>query len=131
MPRLIRWPETTLSLGTLLLSTGTLVCCALPVLLVSLGLGAAVAGLVSNAPWLVTLSQHKTWLFTGTAALLAAGGWFIRRPGRACPSNPVLARACAMADRWNRRLWWTAVTIWAIGAFTAYLWVPLLQLING
>lgn len=54
-----RWRETALSLGTLFLSTGTLLCCALPILLVSLSLGAAVAATIDTAPWLVTLSQHK------------------------------------------------------------------------
>ena len=38
------------SLVTLLLSGGTLICCALPILLVSLGLGTVVASLTSALP---------------------------------------------------------------------------------
>jgi hypothetical protein len=131
MKSVARWRETALSLGTLVLSTGTLLCCALPILLVSLGLGAAVAGIIGAAPWLVTLSWYKAWLFTGTAALLIAGGFFMRRPSRVCPTDPDLARACAAADRWNRRIWWLAVGIWTTGVFMAYLWLPLRQLANG
>ena len=52
-----RWPESSLSAFSLLFAGGTLVCCALPSLLVSLGLGSTVAALVGAAPWLVTLSQ--------------------------------------------------------------------------
>jgi hypothetical protein len=130
MKLVARWRETVLNLGTLVLSTGTLVCCALPVLLVSLGLGAAVAGMIGAAPWLVTLSQQKAWLFAGTALLLIASGLLIHRPGRACPPDPELARACAAADRWNRRVWWLALGIWGIGTFMAYLWLPLRQLMN-
>jgi hypothetical protein len=126
-----RWRETALTLGTLFLSTGTLLCCALPILLVSLGLGAAVAGMISAAPWLVTLSQHKAWMFAGTGMLLAAGGWFIYRSGRACPTDPDLAHACAMADRWNRRVWRFALSIWLIGTFMAYLWLPLRQVLDS
>ena len=126
-----RWRESALSIGTLFLSTGTLLCCALPILLVSLGLGAAVAGMVGAAPWLVTLSQHKAWLFVGTAVLLAAGGALIYRPGRTCPTDPELACPCAVADRWNRRVWWFALGIWAIGTFMAYLWLPLWKFINA
>jgi len=37
----------------------TLVCCALPILLVSLGLGAVSASLFANLPFLVTLAQYK------------------------------------------------------------------------
>lgn len=124
------WRETALSFGTLFLSTGTLLCCALPILLVSLGLGAAVAGMIGAAPWLVTLSQHKAWLFAGTSLLLAGGGWLIHRPGRVCPTDPELARACARADRWNRRMWWSALSIWAFGTFMAYLWLPLRRVLG-
>ena len=34
-------------------------CCALPILLVALGMGSAVAAMVSALPWLVTVSQYK------------------------------------------------------------------------
>lgn len=131
MQPIYRWRETALSLGTLFLSTGTLLCCAQPILLVSLGLGAAVAAMIDTAPWLVTLSQHKAWMFAGTGLLLVAGGGFIYRPGRACPTDPELAHACAMADRWNRRVWWFALSIWVIGTFMAYLWLPLRQVLNS
>jgi hypothetical protein len=43
----------------------------------------------------------------------------------------VLARACARADYWNRRFWWIAGTIWTLGAFMAYLWLPLIQLLEA
>jgi hypothetical protein len=49
-----------LSFLSLFTSFGTLLCCALPSLLVLLGLGATVASLLSAAPWLVSLSHHKT-----------------------------------------------------------------------
>jgi hypothetical protein len=40
-------------------TSGTLLCCALPITLVTLGLGASVATMASAAPWLITLSQYK------------------------------------------------------------------------
>jgi hypothetical protein len=49
---------------------GTLLCCVLPVLLVSLGLGTAVASLTSSAPWLVELSRHKEWIFAASFLML-------------------------------------------------------------
>lgn len=113
---------------SLLTTTGTLVCCALPMALVGLGFGAAVAGLTSTLPWLVTLSQYKAWVFIGSAAMLALAGWLVHRPGRACPADPVLAERCARLDHWNRRVWWGGVVLWAVGLFTAYLFLPLKQL---
>lgn len=47
---------------TLFLSSGTLFCCALPILLVSLGFGATAASLIYNVPGLVLLADHKLWV---------------------------------------------------------------------
>jgi len=51
------------SLASLFASSGTLVCCALPALLVALGAGAVLSSLVSVFPQLVWLSEHKEGLF--------------------------------------------------------------------
>ena len=74
-----RLNEGTVTFLTLLTSTGTLVCCALPIMLVTLGLGSAVVGLTGAFPWLVTLSRHKAWVFAVSALLLAIGGWMLYR----------------------------------------------------
>lgn len=109
----------------LLASTGTLVCCALPILLVSLGLGAAVAGLVDQFPWLPALTRHKVWVFGAAAVMLAAGLAVTYRPGRACPADPARARACERLDRINRVLLWAGVGIWTAGFAAAYLSLPV------
>ena len=60
---------------TLFASAGTLVCCALPIALVTLGLGAALSSLTSSFPVLITLSQYNqlvagvTVSVTGTSLL--------------------------------------------------------------
>lgn len=94
--------ESAVSLVTLASSAGTLVCCALPILLVSFGMGAAVVSLTSSAPWLITLSEHKPWVFGISFLMLVVCGWSIYRPGRSCPSDPHLALTCRRADRVNR-----------------------------
>ena len=111
-------------------SLGTLLCCALPLLLVTAGLGSAVAALTSTAPWLVTLSHYKAWTFAVSAAALVLAGWALYRPGRSCPTDPVLAQGCARTDRWSRRMWWGSIVIWAGAAFVAYLWLPLQQVLS-
>lgn len=84
-------------------SSSTLMCCALPILLVTLGLGAVSATLFESLPFLVTLAHHKAWMFMGSAGLLGLAGWALYRPGRVCPVDPDLAQKCEMAHRWNRR----------------------------
>ena len=52
-------------------SFSTLICCALPSVLVLLGMGTTVASLLSGAPWLVSLSRHKIWTFGIAGTLIA------------------------------------------------------------
>jgi len=116
--------------GWLLLftSTTTIICCALPILLVSIGFGAVSAAMFSNMPFLVDLAQHKIWLFAGSGALLLLAGWALFRPGRSCPVDPVLAAKCEAADHWNRRLLSLSAGLWVLGFIAAYLSLPLLEL---
>lgn len=107
-------------------STGTLVCCALPIMLVSIaGLGAFVASMTSNFPVLVELSLHKEWVFGLSGVMLVVSGWMVWRPGRSCPRDPALARWCNTFQRWNRRVVSASAVIWDIGFFAAFLALPL------
>ena len=122
-------PETKLDTAVnslaLFATTGTLVCCAVPILLVTLGTGATVATATSNFPILITLSQHKAFVFAASGLLLGASAWLLYRPNRACPVDPILADYCHRAQLWNRRLLWGSVIVWGVGFFAAYLLLPL------
>jgi mercuric ion transport protein len=111
-------------------STTTLVCCALPIILVTLGMGAVSAALFSNLPFLADLARHKVWFFSGSFILLALAAWTLYRPGRTCPVDPVLARRCLSADKWNRRFLWSGGAIWSVGFAAAYLALPILEWID-
>ena len=102
-------------------SVGTLLCCALPIMLVSLGMGAVVAAMATNLPFLITLSLYKTWMFAGSGLLLLLGGWLLYQPGRTCPTDPELAILWTKAHMWNCRLYWISVGIWCVGFFFAYI----------
>ena len=117
--------QNTISWLTLFTSTGTLICCALPILFVMLGLGATVAAVTSTVPFLVTLALHKSWVFAGSGLMLAVSGWLLYRPGRTCPSDPELGRLCDRAQRWNRRIHGVSAAIWGVGFFAAYLALPI------
>ncbi len=117
--------ETGLSWLALFAAGGTLICCALPIILVTLGLGATVAAFTSSFPLLIAISQQKVWVFIGSGALLLVSGWLMYRPGRSCPADPGLARECARTQLWNRRIYWSAAVIWGVGFFAAYLALPL------
>ena len=101
-------------------TTATLTCCALPILLVTLGFGAVVASAAGAVPLLVTLSMYKGWMFAVSGLLIAAAAWAIYRPGRACPADTELAAACATADKWNRRFIRISGAMWIVGFVAAY-----------
>lgn len=107
---------------TLLASTGTLVCCVLPAVMVSLGAGAALAGLVTAVPQLVWLSAHKALVF-GIAGgmLLLSGGLLWRARTIPCPADPRLARACRQLRRWSVGLWISAAVMTSAGALFAFV----------
>jgi mercuric ion transport protein len=120
-----------LSFLSLFTSLGTLLCCALPSLLVLFGLGATVATVLSEVPWLVTLSHHKQWVFIA-AGLLITGNFVyvyvvapkLQMKNGACDrNNPA---ACQTASRFSRIVLWCSAGLYLVGCFTAYILGPLL-----
>lgn len=112
---------------SLFASTSTLLCCALPALLVTLGLGASLAGFVSAAPWLVALSKYKVWLFMGSGVLLAGAGWLTwRARSLPCPVDPAAARACQRLRAVSAWMMGISALVWAVGFFFAFLAADLL-----
>lgn len=106
-------------------SSGTLVCCVLPAVMVALGAGASLAGLVTNFPQLVWLSEHKPLVFCTAFALLAISGavqW--RARSLPCPSDPRLAATCTRLRKASWWLWGIAVAATLTGTFFAFV-LPL------
>lgn len=119
---------------SLFTSTSTLLCCALPSLLVLFGLGASVASMLSFLPWLVTLSEHKVATFSISGALIAlsfVNTYFIvpRLANQNCdPDNPT---GCAEASRFSKILLWVSTMIFAVGFFVAFVLGPILAKLDG
>jgi hypothetical protein len=107
---------------TLFSSVGTLLCCALPALLVSIGAGAVMASLVSAVPQLVWISEYKIPLFVFAGLMLGLSGfatyWNRRMP---CPSDAGLARSCLQVRRVSLCVFIVSLTIYATGFCFAFL----------
>lgn len=122
-------PQTRSSLVTSLLSlfasSSTLVCCALPALLVALGAGAALSGLVGAFPQIVWMSEQKVALFAFAGLMLAASGamqWVNRQAP--CPIDPRLRDACLRTRKLSRRVYGVSIALYVLGGFFAFL-LPL------
>ena len=107
---------------SLLLCSGTLICCALPALLVLLGAGSVLAALLSWFPGLVLLSQQKSLVFALAALALVLGGATLARSARLpCPSDPRQAQRCRRRLRQARWLYGLSCTAFTIGFSAAFV----------
>ncbi len=111
-------------------SLTTLICCALPIFLVLVGLGALSAALFANLPFLIFFAQHESWLFTLSGSLIVVAAWILYRPERVCSPDQDLARQCAIAKRWNKRLLWGSGVVWIVGFASARFSVLLFMLLG-
>lgn len=110
------------SVLSLFTSGSTLVCCALPALLVALGAGAALSSLIAFVPQLVWFSENKIAIFVCAAVMLAISGymqWQAR--GLPCPIDPQLAEVCTQTRRTAWRVYVFSVMLFLIGGFFAFV----------
>jgi hypothetical protein len=112
---------------TLFGSMSTLICCALPSLLVSLGLGAVLAGIASNIPALIWISEHKIQVFVFSGTMLLLNGFLIwKNKDAPCPIDPKLRQACISGRKTSRNIYFFSILISGVGFFFAYL-APILE----
>ena len=110
------------SLASLFASSSTLVCCAIPALLVALGAGAALSSLVSIFPQVVWLSEHKEALF-GFAGLMMIGSGALQWRNRSapCPIDPALRDACLKTRKTASIVYAASVVLYLIGGWFAFV----------
>jgi hypothetical protein len=121
--------EKIVSVLALFTSVGTLLCCALPALLVTIGLSAVVISAVSAFPWLFPLTKHKEWLFLGAGVLIGLNFMLVYRPQQQVACDVEAGQqGCEVAGRWNKVVLWLSAGVYAVGLLMAYLALPLVKL---
>lgn len=96
-------------------------CCALPITLVALGAGGAVASMATALPWLVALSEYKLATFGATAAALAYSGWQLRELGTSASCSIEYAKRL----RFQSRVLRAATGLFALSVLAAYALLPI------
>ena len=110
------------SVLSLFASSGTLVCCALPALLVAIGAGAALSSLVSVFPQVVWLSEHKVGLFVFAGLAMGGSGWLQWRNRTApCPTDPALRNACLKTRKTSVQVYGFSLLVYAVGGWFAFV----------
>ena len=111
---------------SLFTSTGTLICCALPAMLVALGAGAALSTLISAVPGLVWISEYKEAVFVFAGIMLTVSGWLQWRSRFApCPIDAAQRNACLRTRRSSAIVYGASVLVFMVGGFFAVI-LPLL-----
>jgi len=120
------WRQTLLPSLSLFTSIGTLLCCALPALLVTLGMGAVLAGLIGSMPWITAISDYKAVVFAVAGGLIALAGLVQWRARHApCPADPKKAKACARLRKASWLILGIAAFLYAVGFFFAFIAVHI------
>ena len=111
---------------SLFASSGTLLCCALPALLVALGAGAALSSLVAVVPGLVWVSEYKEVVFAFAGLMLVASGvlqW--KNRFAPCPTDAALRQTCMRIRKKSARIYFGSVVTYLVGGWFAFV-QPLL-----
>lgn len=110
------------SVASLFATSSTLVCCAIPAVLVALGAGAALSSLVAVFPQVVWLSEHKEGLFIFAGLMMAASGVLQWRNRTApCPADPALRDACLRTRKVSRVVYDVSVAFYLVGGWFAFV----------
>jgi mercuric ion transport protein len=123
VPQGVGWRHV-LTSATPVAVVGTLVCCALPLALLALGLGSVLVSLLGAAPWMIVLQRHKAWMFVFAGLMLVSNYWTLFRSHDACAPDAV-CHASRPVGGWARRLYWSSVLAYALGLIIAYLSLPI------
>jgi hypothetical protein len=103
-------------------SLGTLFCCALPVTLVSLGMGATFASMTSIIPGLLWVTAHKNTLFLVTGMLLILTYFLTKHTEKkACPISPEKEEVCKESKGLSNKLFWISVVTYIVGLLFSYV----------
>lgn len=116
------WHHTIMPSVSLFTSMGTLICCALPALLVTIGMGATLAGFIGVAPWITALSAYKEYVFVAAGLMLALSAIMQWRGRYApCPADPLKAKACMRLRKISLGILIVSILVYLIGFFFAFL----------
>lgn len=132
IPEKIIAPKSNLltTIATLFASSSTLICCAIPALLVTLGAGATLSTFISIFPKIVWISEHKVEVFVFAGVMLSISGYMQWRGRFApCPTDPVLRDACMRTRKASLIVYSFSLLLYLTGGWFAFV-QPLISSTN-
>ncbi len=119
--------STNLGFLSLIASSSTLICCALPAVFVTLGAGATLASIVNIFPELIIISKYKIYITIFALLILIFAGVLIKKASlQPCPTDPNLRDMCMKTRKRSKIIYITSVFIFAFASIFTYI-VPTLM----
>lgn len=85
---------------------------------------------MSTFPWLVTISQYKEWIFVIAGLLIVFTALITSFPKGKLACSITGGKGCEVAGKFQKTMLWISIAIYAVGAFMAYGYVYLLEIIQ-
>ncbi len=102
-------------------SLSTIFCCALPIILVTLGMGASFAAFTLNFPFIIKIAQHANALFIIAFLLLILSGYLIFCRPQSCPADKELAAICIRSKKITKIIFFATCFIFVASFFFKYI----------
>ena len=102
-------------------SITTIFCCALPIILILLGMGVVFANLTASFPLINWFAGKSFYLFITSFILLLISGYVIFIKVQICPANQKLATICKKSKLFNKIIWWLSLVILLISFIFKYI----------
>ena len=106
----------------LLSSSSTLLCCAIPAILVSMGAGAVFANIISVFHALTVISRFKVEITIMTFIILVAVGVLHSKTAKMpCPADPSLGRACLKSRKRSRIVYYLSCSVFGTASIFTFI----------
>ena len=116
------WLQTLFPSLSLFTSFGTLICCALPALLVTLGMGASLSSVISFFPWITIISDFKLIIFVISGSLIFLALIFqLRTKYFPFPADLEKAKLCQNLRKISWILLYLSLLLYFFGFFFAFI----------
>ena len=107
---------------SLLASSATLICCALPAFFVFVGAGASFASLITIFPFIMALSHYKTYVSLFALLMISIAGYTnFKSYYLPCPTDPELGNACMQMRKKSRYAFFCSVGLFLIASTFNYI----------
>lgn len=105
----------------LILNGGVMLCCVIPAILVSLGLGSTLATFLNHYPIFIKISEYKNYIFIFVFLILIINGFILyTNKNRSCDINS-LEQECTEVKSVSLILYYLSIVIYLISLFLSYI----------